>query len=209
MIVFGQIGEEHIGFDGQVDGSQRGFEVCLDGDDGRLVGQYLPVAVGCCLADVGGNLVFVGTDQEDDSHFAFGERVLSFCVSCVVAGKDEPAVAEVTVVAHLDRRQSGLGHHRFELVGHRGAIATIEYQEMLDGREGRQGCSGMVEFVLVAMRRLEIEGQLIAGRLAREGFVKQGFPIELLRAGDETVGEDAGRRELTYLFIRLFSNFDI
>ena len=63
MIVFDQIREEHIGFDGQVDGSQGVVEAGLDGDDGGLVGQHLPVAIGCCLADVGGNLVFVRADE--------------------------------------------------------------------------------------------------------------------------------------------------
>ena len=99
MMVLGQVGEEHVGFDVKVDGSQGVIEASFDGDDGSFVWKYLPISFFHRFSDVGGNLLFVGTDQQDDGRIAFGEGVGPFLVTGVVAGEDKPAMAEVAVAS--------------------------------------------------------------------------------------------------------------
>lgn len=101
MVVFGQVGQEHTGFDVKVDASQRIVEVGFDGNDGSFIGKYLPVGFRHCFSDVGGYRFFFWADQQDDGCIAFGKAVGSSFVSGVVAGEDEPAMAEVAIVAHL------------------------------------------------------------------------------------------------------------
>ena len=94
MVVFAKIGNECADFDVQVDGRRWVVEIGLDGDDGSLVGKYLPVGIRYGFADVGGNLFFVGADQKKHGCVAFQKGMGLLLVPRVVAGEDKPAMME-------------------------------------------------------------------------------------------------------------------
>ena len=208
QMVLSEVGEEDGGFHMEIDSRECIGVLGTDGDDRCLVGQYLPIALRCGLADIARNLFFLGRNQQQDSRVAFGKGMFFGIMSRMIAGKDKPSVAEIAVVGHLCGDHPALCEHRLDIMRSRSSLPAMQDQDMPDLRQGRQWSIGMVELIGIAMRRVEIHRHLFGCRLAGEGFVEERIAEELLAHRDESIPEFFVIRTAEEKDILRFEGFD-
>ena len=208
QMVLSKVGEEDGGFHMEVDGRECIGVLGTDGDDGCLVGQYLPIALRCGLADIVRYLFFLGRNQQQDSRVAFGKGMFFGIMSRMIAGKDESAVAKIAVVGHLCGDHPAFSQYGLDIMCCRSAFPAMQDQDMLDLGQRRQWSLGMVEFIGIAMRRIEIHRHLFGCRLAGESFVEERIAEELLANGDESFLESFVIRTQEEKDILRFEFFD-
>lgn len=208
QMVLAEVSEEDGGFHMEIDSREC---ICVPGTDGNdrcLVGQYLPVAIWRCLADIVRYLFFLGRNQQKDRRVALGKGMFFCFVPRMIAGKDKPSVAEIAVVSHLCGDHPALREHRLDIMCSRSTFPAMQDQDMPDLRQGRQWCVGMVELIGIAMRRVEIHRHLFGCRLAGEGFVEERIAEELFAHGDESFPESFVIRTAEEKDILRFEFFD-
>ena len=126
QMVLSEVSEEDGGFDMQVNGRESILVIGTDGDDRCLVGQYLPIALRCGLADIARNLFFLGRNQQQDSRVAFGKGMLFRFMPRMIAGKDKPSVAEIAVVSHLCGDHPAFSQYRLDIMRSRSTLPAMQ-----------------------------------------------------------------------------------
>lgn len=208
QMVLSEVGEEDGGFHMEIDSRECIGVLGTDGDDRCLVGQYLPVAIWRCLADIVRYLFFLGRNQQKDRRVAFGKGMLFRFMPRMIAGKDKPSVAEITVVGHLCGDHPAFCEHRLDIMRSRSSLPAMQDQDMLDLGQRSQWSLGMVELIGIAMHRVEIHRHLFGCRLAGEGFVEQRIAEELFAHRDESFPESFVVRTAEEKDILRFEFFD-
>ena len=135
-MVLSEVSEEDGGFHMEIDGRECIGVLGTDGNDRCLVGQDLPIALRCGLADIVRYLFFLGRNQQKDRRVALGKGMLFCFMPRMIAGKDESAVAEIAVVSHLCGDHPAFSQYGLDIMRSRSAFPAMQDQDMPDLRQG-------------------------------------------------------------------------